>query len=135
MSGPEFMDGGFGGPEFAPTGVVESVAGESVSGATEFAGAGSAEPAFADEDFIAPAGLRGPAGLGSPVSAAGSGVEVGAEAADFGTAAVENGCWPCGPVVMALSGFSRCSRSGPRPKLIRARESGTTFVCQECAAW
>lgn len=130
------MDGGFDGSELAPAGVVESGAGESGLGATGFVEVGSAEPAFADEGFITPAELRESAALASPAFApTGSGVEVGAVAADFGAAAVETGCWACGPVVIALSGFSRCSRSGPSPRLIRARESGTTFVCQECAAW
>ena len=36
----------------------------------------------------------------------------------------------CGCVVMAVSGFSRCSWSGPRPSLINARESGTLLFCQ-----
>ena len=35
-----------------------------------------------------------------------------------------------GSVVIALSGFSRWSWLGPSPRLIRARESGTTFDCQ-----
>ena len=33
-------------------------------------------------------------------------------------------------IVMALSGFSRCSESGPSPKRISARESGTVLLCQ-----
>lgn len=32
-------------------------------------------------------------------------------------------------MVMALSGFSRCSESGPSPKRISARESGTVLLC------
>jgi len=32
-------------------------------------------------------------------------------------------------IVMALSGFSRCSESGPSPKRINARESGTVLLC------
>ena len=43
------------------------------------------------------------------------------------------GC--CGCEVIALSGFSRCSWSGPRPSLISARESGTTLLCQPLSAW
>ena len=35
-----------------------------------------------------------------------------------------------GPVVIALSGFSRWSWLGPSPRLISARESGTVFDCQ-----
>ena len=31
--------------------------------------------------------------------------------------------------VIALSGFNRWSLLGPRPSLISARESGTSFVC------
>jgi hypothetical protein len=33
-------------------------------------------------------------------------------------------------IVMALSGLSRCSESGPSPKRIKARESGTVLLCQ-----
>ena len=33
-------------------------------------------------------------------------------------------------IVIALSGFSRCSESGPSPKRINARESGTVLLCQ-----
>jgi hypothetical protein len=40
-----------------------------------------------------------------------------------------------GPVVMALSGFSKWSLLGPSPRLISARESGTVFDCQPCSAW
>jgi hypothetical protein len=39
-----------------------------------------------------------------------------------------------GPVVIALSGFKRWSWLGPRPRLIRARESGTVFDCQPWSA-
>jgi hypothetical protein len=34
-----------------------------------------------------------------------------------------------GDIVMALSGFRRCSESGPSPKRISARESGTVLLC------
>ena len=34
-----------------------------------------------------------------------------------------------GDIVIALSGFSRCSESGPSPKRINARESGTVLLC------
>ncbi len=37
--------------------------------------------------------------------------------------------------VIALSGFNRCSWSGPNPSLISARESGTTLLCQPLSAW
>ncbi len=33
-------------------------------------------------------------------------------------------------MVMALSGFSKCSESGPSPRRIRARESGIDLLCQ-----
>lgn len=33
-------------------------------------------------------------------------------------------------MVIALSGLSRCSESGPSPKRISARESGTVLLCQ-----
>src|SRR5260370_24162918 len=39
-----------------------------------------------------------------------------------------------GPVVIALSGFSRWSWLGPRPSLIKARESGTVLDCQPWSA-
>ena len=39
-----------------------------------------------------------------------------------------------GPVVMALSGFSKWSLLGPRPSLIKARESGTVLDCQPWSA-
>ena len=39
-----------------------------------------------------------------------------------------------GPVVIALSGFSRWSLLGPRPSLIKARESGTVLDCQPWSA-
>src|SRR6267378_5947770 len=39
-----------------------------------------------------------------------------------------------GPVVIALSGFSRWSWLGPRPSLIKARESGTVLNCQPWSA-
>ena len=39
-----------------------------------------------------------------------------------------------GPVVIALSGFSRWSWLGPKPSLIKARESGTVFDCQPWSA-
>jgi hypothetical protein len=32
-------------------------------------------------------------------------------------------------IVIALSGFKRCSESGPSPKRINARESGTVLLC------
>lgn len=35
-----------------------------------------------------------------------------------------------GDMVIALSGFNRCSESGPNPKRISARESGTVLLCQ-----
>src|SRR6266581_1232498 len=35
-----------------------------------------------------------------------------------------------GSEVIALSGFSRCSWSGPSPRRISARESGTVLLCQ-----
>lgn len=34
-----------------------------------------------------------------------------------------------GDMVMALSGLSRCSESGPSPKRINARESGMVLLC------
>jgi hypothetical protein len=34
-----------------------------------------------------------------------------------------------GDMVIALSGLSRCSESGPNPKRISARESGTVLLC------
>lgn len=34
-----------------------------------------------------------------------------------------------GDIVMALSGLSRCPESGPNPKRINARESGTVLLC------
>jgi len=34
-----------------------------------------------------------------------------------------------GDMVIALSGFRRCSESGPSPKRINARESGTVLLC------
>jgi hypothetical protein len=34
-----------------------------------------------------------------------------------------------GDIVMALSGFSKCSESGPSPRRISARESGTVLLC------
>ena len=40
-----------------------------------------------------------------------------------------------GPVVIALSGFNRWSWLGPNPRLINARESGTSFDCQPWSAW
>ena len=43
--------------------------------------------------------------------------------------------WTGDPLTIALSGFSRCSRLGPRPKRINARESGTVFVCHPWAPW
>ena len=39
-----------------------------------------------------------------------------------------------GPVVIALSGFSRWSWLGPKPSLIKARESGTVLDCQPWSA-
>lgn len=33
-------------------------------------------------------------------------------------------------MVMALSGLSKCSESGPNPKRISARESGMVLLCQ-----
>jgi hypothetical protein len=39
-----------------------------------------------------------------------------------------------GPVVIALSGFSRRSWLGPKPSLIKARESGTVLDCQPWSA-
>lgn len=39
-------------------------------------------------------------------------------------------CVDCaGDIVIALSGFKRCPESGPRPKRISARESGTVLLC------
>ena len=32
-------------------------------------------------------------------------------------------------IVIALSGLSRCSESGPSPRRINARESGTVLLC------
>ena len=43
-------------------------------------------------------------------------------------------CGAAGPVVIALSGFSRWSWLGPNPRLISARESGTVFDCQPWSA-
>ena len=37
-------------------------------------------------------------------------------------------------LVIALSGLSKWSWFGPRPNLIRARESGIVFVCQLLSA-
>jgi hypothetical protein len=39
-----------------------------------------------------------------------------------------------GTVVMALSGLSRWSLLGPKPRLISARESGTVLLCQPWSA-
>ena len=38
-------------------------------------------------------------------------------------------------IVIALSGFSKCSWSGPSPRRIKARESGTVLLCQPWSAW
>ena len=38
-------------------------------------------------------------------------------------------------IVIALSGFSKCSESGPSPSRIRARESGMLLLCQPWSAW
>ena len=40
-------------------------------------------------------------------------------------------CWVEGAadMVIALSGLSRCSESGPSPRRINARESGTVLLC------
>ena len=40
-----------------------------------------------------------------------------------------------GDMVIALSGLSRCSESGPNPKRISARESGTVLLCQPWSDW
>jgi hypothetical protein len=40
-----------------------------------------------------------------------------------------------GDMVMALSGLSRCPESGPKPKRISARESGTVLLCQPWSDW
>ena len=37
-------------------------------------------------------------------------------------------------IVIALSGFSKCSWSGPSPIRIRARESGIDLLCQPWSA-
>src|SRR5215471_14206005 len=41
----------------------------------------------------------------------------------------------CGLGIFAVSGFNRPLWSGPRPNLIRARESGVILVCQPLSAW
>ena len=55
------------------------------------------------------------------VLVAGAVWELGAADCDFGGS---------GTVVIALSGLSRWSLLGPRPRLINARESGTVLLCQ-----
>ena len=40
-----------------------------------------------------------------------------------------------GDGMLAVSGFSRPLWSGPRPSLMRARESGVILVCQPLSAW
>ena len=57
---------------------------------------------------------------GVEVAEAGGVCEVGTAESDFGRS---------GTVVIALSGFSRLSLLGPKPRLIRARESGTVLLC------
>ena len=37
--------------------------------------------------------------------------------------------------MLAVSGFSRPLWSGPKPSLIKARESGVSLVCQPLSAW
>lgn len=38
-------------------------------------------------------------------------------------------------MVIALSGLSRCPESGPSPKRINARESGTVLLCHPWSDW
>ena len=40
-----------------------------------------------------------------------------------------------GDMVIALSGLSKCSESGPNPRRISARESGTLLLCQPWSDW
>jgi len=72
----------------------------------------------------------------------------GLEDPDIETPAVEDGAVPAavtrtrvelplgsrGCVVIAVSGFSKCSWSGPSPNRINARESGTLLFCQPWSA-
>ena len=69
------------------------------------------------------AGLPTVAGLEevSGFDAAGVVGVVGAADSDFGA---------LGTVVIALSGLSKWSLLGPKPKLMSARESGTVLLCQ-----
>ena len=63
------------------------------------------------------------AGIGDAVAA--GACEVGTAESDFGRS---------GTVVIALSGFSRLSLLGPKPRLISARESGTVLLCHPLSA-